>query len=75
MAMQRDMRYAVRQLRRRPGFAIAAVLTLALGIGASTAVFSFVYGILLRPLPFPGAGQMVAIWEQVKYLGAEHPYV
>src|SRR5262249_25532621 len=53
--------FATRQLRRSPGFALAAILTLALGIGATTAIFSLVDGILLRPLPFPHANRLLAI--------------
>ena len=56
-----DVRFAVRQFRRSSGFALTAVLTLALGIGATTAIFSLVDGILLRPLPFPDPDQLVAI--------------
>lgn len=56
-----DLTFAVRQFRRSPGFTITAVLTLALGIGATTAIFSLFDGILLRPLPFPHAEQLVAI--------------
>jgi len=58
-----DFRYALRQLRRAPGFAAVAVITLALGIGATTAIFSVVYGVLLRPLPYSGAGRIMAISE------------
>jgi hypothetical protein len=58
----RDCRYAVRSFRRAPGFSTVAILTLALGIGATTAIFSVVYGVLLKPLPFRDADQLVALY-------------
>jgi putative ABC transport system permease protein len=60
-----DFRYALRALRHKPGFAAASVTTLALGIGASTAIFSAVNPILFEPLPYPQAGQIMMIWDTV----------
>ncbi len=61
----RDLRHAVRGLRRSPGFAATVALILALGLGANTAMFSIVYGVLLRPLPYPNAAAIIRIGESL----------
>ncbi len=60
--MVRDLRYALRQLRRSPAFAIAVVLTLAIAIAANTAIFSVVRAVLLEPLPYKDAGRLLCLW-------------
>ena len=61
----RELRVTARRLRKSPGFAVTAILTLAFGIGATSAVFSVVDGVLLRPLPFPGASRLVTLGDTV----------
>ena len=58
-----DARYGLRNLARNPGFTAAAMLTLALGIGANTTIFSVIDDTLLKPLPFPGPDRLVLVWE------------
>src|ERR1044072_5880119 len=67
-----DIRYAVRNLIKRPAFTLIAVLTLALGIGANSAIFSAVNALLINPIPLPGLDRVMTIWDKFPTRGFEH---
>ena len=71
--LKQDLRIGFRMLRRSPAFAIVAVLTLAIGIGANTAIFSVARSVLLRPLPYPNPEQLVQVWTDHRALGRPEP--
>src|SRR5262245_32078978 len=62
MSLPADLKQAIRVLRKSPGFAAAAIVVLALGIGVNTAIFSIVHAVLLRPLPFGDPDRLVQLW-------------
>ena len=66
MNLVRDLQFSIRQLKRSKGFAVVAILTLALGIGCNTAIFSVFYSVLLRPLPFPDSNRLVIVSERAR---------
>src|SRR6266540_5415443 len=71
----KDLKFAFRQLLKNPGFTAVAVLTLALGIGANTAIFSIINAVLLRPLPYPQPDRLVTLWERSAERGLEQGLV
>ena len=70
-----DIRHAVRQLRHSPAFTWTAVLSLALGVGANTAVFTVVRAVLIAPLPYPGADRLAVVWGHAPRMGALKDHV
>ncbi len=66
---RRDLRLGLRQLSKRPGFALLTILTLAAGIGANTAVLSFVDAVLVRSLPYPEPDRLALLWEDYSHEG------
>ena len=71
-SVAQDVRYACRMMRRNPGFATTAILSLALGLGSSLAVFTVADNLLLRPLPYPGASQLVMVGDANPQRGIDH---
>ena len=66
-----DFLFALRSLRRHPGFSIVAILTLALGIGSTTAIFSVVNDVIIRPLPYPDSDQLIRVWSANQQSGVD----
>ncbi len=73
--LARDLRFAIRSLRAQPAFAAVAVATIAIGIGANTAIFSVVDGVLLRELPFENPGELVRVWSSNAERGVERGFM
>ena len=70
MTMLQDFRYALRTIRQAPGFSLVVTLTIALGVGATTAIFSVVDAVLLRPLPYPAQGSLVKLFFEAETAAA-----
>jgi len=73
--LRQDCTYALRQLRRTPGFALVTILTLALGIGATTAIFGVVNGILLKPMPYRDPAKLLLLWDDLRWIGVPEAFV
>ncbi|HVF88483.1 MAG TPA: ABC transporter permease, partial [Blastocatellia bacterium] len=71
-AIWQDLRFGLRLLMKRPGFTLLALLTLSLGIGANTAIFSVIYGVLLRPLPYDNGDRLVVLKQQAPLAGVSN---
>ena len=74
MSFLLNLRYTLRQIKKSPGFFLIAIVALALGIGANTAIFSAVEAVLLKPLPFAQPGRLMIVWEDASYIGFAFNY-